>query len=280
MAMPAVAGMITFVFVPFAIATASSFTNQRLVSPVAPRFVGLDNYGRILQDSVFWQALLISAVVTFTLVLVQGGLGLVLALLVNQRLRGVSIARTAYFVPVVTAMPIVAVIWSFVFTPSGLLNGGLSILPGLSEIDIAWLRTTQTALFSVLVVTVWQGVGIQMLFFLGGLQTIPRQLYEAAEIDGAGPGSRFRHVTMPGLRTITALVVITLTIFSFRLFAQIDILTGGGPSGASTTLFYLIFRTGFSEQNIGYASAMIVVLCAIVVGTVIILRRVLPSDED
>ncbi len=339
---PAVTGLLIFVFLPFALSAAYSLTDQRLVSPKPPEYVGLQNYrdmlgvamiiqaltldpstGRPLldadgaivfpdarsairdrpdlsgfrellrftildqrvilasRDPTFWRSLVNTIVATSVIVLIQAVLGLLLALIVSQRLRGMRLFRAAFFVPVVTSIAIMSVVWKFVFNPKqGLLNGALSLLPGVGTVEISWLQSTKTALASVLIVTIWQGVGVQMMLFLSGLQSIPPHLYEAATIDGAGTWHRFRYVTLPGLRTTTTLVVVTLAVFSFRMFTQVDILTKGGPSAATTTLFYHIIQTGFVEQRIGYAAAVTVVLFALVTLVVVVLRRLLRSDDD
>jgi multiple sugar transport system permease protein len=274
-----------FMLVPFALALALSFTDQRLVpnENVPTAFVGLRNYLRLLEDDTFRRALGNNAVFVLVVVPVQSALALGLAMLVNQRLRGVNLFRTIFFTPVATIMAVVAVVWSLLYSPGdGFVNVVLRAISfgGIPAQD--WLGDRHLVLPAIMALSVWQGVGFQMLIFLAGLQGIPHELYEAADIDGAGPWRRFWNVTMPQLRNTTIFVVVTTTIYAFQLFDQVQIISRSGataPLDAFRTMVLTLVETGFREQQVGYASAISVVFFAIVLAISLVQRVLLREDR-
>lgn len=232
-------------------------------------------------DPVFWRSLFNNFYFSIMVVPIQCGLALGLALLVNQKMKGTKAFRAIFFSPVVTSMAVISVVWIFLYNPDvGLINRLLNWVTLGSFGNPNWLGDKTLAMPSILIMSVWQGVGFQMVLFLAGLQGIPSILYEAASIDGAGPVRRFRDITLPGLRNTTAFVVITTTISSFRLFTQVDVMTQGGPiDNATSTVVFHAIRVGFRGQNLGYASAISVVFFLIVVAITFGLRRALrPSS--
>lgn len=242
--------------------------------------LGGRRYVALATDPVFMRSLLNNFYFSLLVVPLQCGIALGLALLVNQRLGGTRVFRAIFFAPVVTSMAVIAVVWIFLYNPDiGLINRMLQWLSFgvLGHTD--WLGDPDTAMTAILIMSIWQGVGFQMVLFLAGLQGIPTALYEAASIDGASGWDKFRHVTLPGLRNTTAFVVITTVISSFRLFTQVDVMTQGGPrDNATSTVIFHAIRVGFDSGDLGYASAISVVFFLIVVALTFGLRRALPPN--
>lgn len=238
-------------------------------------------YAIIAKDPVFFSAIVNTVIFVLIILPGQGGLGLLMALLVNQRLRGINVFRTIYFSPVVTSMAVIAIVWTFLYNPdAGLINRFLEIVTfgHISHID--WLIDTDTALLAIIILSAWQSAGFQMVIYLAGLQGIPETLYEAAEIDGANRFQRFRHITMPQLRNTHVFVIISTTILAFRLFTQVDIMTHGGPENSTVTLVFHAVTEGFRQQRIGYGSAITMVFFAIVLTIAFIQHFVLRSERE
>ena len=242
--------------------------------PGTARFVGLENYKYLLSTGDFWNAL----GNTLQYVLIGGPLSLATslaaALLLNNRLvRLPGFFRTVYFAPVVTTLVSVAIVWKYLYHPKyGLLNYLLGFV-GLGPID--WLGDPHWAMPAIILMGVWKNFGYNMLIFLAGLQVIPRELYEAASIDGAGAWKRFRHITLPGLAPTALFVSVTTMIGYFQLFAEPYVMTQGGPLGATRTLMLFMYEEGFRWWRMGIASSMAVLLLLItLIGTLIQLRWV------
>ena len=237
-------------------------------------------YVVIARDPTFLRSL----INTFTFVLVivpgQGGLALIMALLVNQRLRGRYVFRTIYFSPVVTSMAVLAIVWTFLYNPDqGLINRFLNAIT-FGRLQPDWLVSADSALLAIIILSAWQAAGFQMIIFLAGLQGIPQALYEAAQIDGGNTWQQFRHVTIPQLRNTTIFVIISTTILAFRLFTQVDVMTKGGPQDSTVTVIYHAVDTGFRQQKIGYGSAVTVLFFVLVVTIALIQRALLKSDVE
>ncbi len=228
-------------------------------------------------DRVFWRSLLNNFYFSIMVVPIQCGIALGLALLVNQNLGGNRIFRAIFFSPVVTSMAVISVVWIFLYNPDfGLFNRMLNLISAGLFGNPNWLGEKNLAMPAILIMSVWQGAGFQMVLFLAGLQHIPTILYEAAEIDGASRLQRFRHVTLPGLHNAMTFVIITTTISSFRLFTQVDVMTQGGPiDNATSTVVFHAIRVGFKSLNLGYASAISFVFFLIVIAITFGLRRVM-----
>jgi multiple sugar transport system permease protein len=261
MAAPAMAGLAAFVLVPFVLAFGLALTDLRLGSPLATRFAGLDQFARVLTDPVFLRALLNNALFAAVVVPVQTGLALLIALALDRPLYAMPVLRTLFFLPVVLPFVVVAVVWELIFAPgpAGPANALLGLATLGHWVPVDWLHDTRFALGAMAVLSVWQGVGLQMVILLAGLQAIPRTLYEAARVDGAGALATFRHVTLPGLRNVLVFVVTVTTILAFRLFDQVRILTRGGPEDATTTALYEAVAAAFDRQQVAVGSAMTVV---------------------
>lgn len=237
-----------------------------------------NEYALFARDPLFWKSLRNNLAFAAFVVPVQTMLALLLAILINQKLPGMNVFRTVYFSPVVTAMVIVAVVWAFLYNPRfGLIN---QMLSAFSVGPFDWLQHPASALPAIMIMSIWQGVGFQMVIFLAGLQDIPEDLYEAASIDGAGVFHKFRYVTLPMLRNTTIFVVLTTTILAFRLFDQINVMTpDGGPASSTATMVWYAIRRGWRESEIGYASAISVVFVVIVL-MISLVQRVFVKSES
>lgn len=261
---PNVFGLFFFYGVPVLMAFRTSLQEWNGIKP--PRFVGLDNFQLLLEDEKFEQALtntfkLLGLTVPAEIILALG-----IAILLNQPLRGRSVLRTLYFLPVVTSTVAASVVWTSLFQPRyGLLS---QLLDPVGLGDTKWLVDPGLVLIPIAVVAVWQRVGFDMVIFLAGLQAIPNVLYEAAIIDGAGRWQRFWHVTLPMLSPTTFLVLVLAMISSLQVFDQVYVITlrtvPGGVGGSATTLTYYLYRSAFTNSRFGYASAIALVLFAII----------------
>ncbi|MFF4257107.1 carbohydrate ABC transporter permease [Streptomyces sp. NPDC001663] len=289
MSAPALGGLIAFVGVPFVYAVVLSFYNVRLGSPLPPRFFGLEQYRRIFTDpdmsGPFLRALLNNLTFAVVVVPLQTGLALALAILLNRKLKAIGLFRSLFFLPVVFPMALVAVIWRLILARSGdgLLNSALHAVSFGNWGAFDWLGDTATAMASIIVLSVWQGVGFQMVILLAGLQQIPGELYEAAQLDRATRRQQFRHVTLPGIRGTLVFVAMLTSVLSFRVFDQIYVLVKGGglDEDATRTVMYQAVTTAFDQNNVGQASAITVVFFLIVVVLTLIQRRVVRvGNED
>lgn len=264
-----------FFFLPVLAALVLSFTDFDLYAlgdPSTARFIGLQNYTELIQSPVFWKAL----GNTFYFVLVGGPLSVAVslgaALLVNAKLvRFKGLFRTVFFAPVVTTLVAVAIVWRYLYhSRYGLFNYGLGKL-GIEPVD--WLGDPAWAMPAIILLAVWKNFGYNMIIFVAGLQNIPDELYEAAQIDGASGWQRFRHITLPMLAPTFLFVGIITMIGYFQLFAEPYVMTEGGPLQSTISIVYLMYEEGFKWWNLGYASAVAFVLFLIMlVGTFIQLR--------
>lgn len=254
-------------------------------NPEYPQYNGLQewtawNWGQtrwvlLAGDAVFMKSLVNTFTFALVVVPIQGGLGLLLALIINQRTPGVNIFRTVYFMPVVVSMVVVSLLWRFIYDgQNGLLNTVLGFVTFGSFEPVDWLGNPSTALAAVIAMSIWQGVGFHMVIWLAGLQTIPFVLYEAASVEGANDWQQFKYVTWPGLRHTAVFVLVTITMQAFRLFTQIDVMTRGGPLDSTTTVIFQAVQRGFEKQDIAYGSAISVVFFIMVLTVALIQRYV------
>jgi len=262
-------GLLFFILGPVLAALAISFTSWDLLS--APRWIGLANYQEMIGDRLFQIALKNTVYFTAVSVPVTLLLALGLASLMNRKLRGISVLRAVYFFPVTASIVAVSLLWAWMYTPDfGIINYLLSLL-GLPKVK--WLVDPTMAMPSVIIMSVWRGLGFNIVIFLAGLQSIPRDLYEAAELDGAQGWSQFRDITVPLLTPTIFFATIMALIASFQVFEQTYIMTQGGPGNATLTLVYQIFLNGFTYLRMGYASALSFVLFAILFAITIVQVR-------
>ncbi|GEP28771.1 sugar ABC transporter permease [Cryobacterium levicorallinum] len=261
---PAVILLALFIFVPAILAFGLAFTNARLISPYPATFVGFNNFARLLTDPTFFRALLNVGYFALVVVPMQAGLALVMAILINKQVKGTTFFRTVYFLPVVTSMVVVSLLWLFMYRQDGLINVILDRVTFGLVTGPDWLNDTSTSMPAIILMSVWQGVGFHMIIWLSGLQTIPADLYEAADLDGVSRWQRFRYITWPGLSATRSLILVTITIQALSLFTQISVMTQGGPLNSTTTVVYEAVESGFAQQETGYASAISLVFFIIV----------------
>lgn len=233
----------------------------------------------LARDVVFMRALGNTLVFVLVVAPVQGGLALLLALLINQKLRGINLFRAIYFMPVVVSIVVVSLLWRFIYDGnSGLLNNLLSALTFGAFPRIDWLGNPSTALGAIIAMSIWQAVGFHMVIWLSGLQTISPTLYEAASVEGASPWQTFRYVTWPGLRNTAVLVLIVITMQAFALFSQIDVMTNGGPLDSTQTIVFQAVERGYGKQDISGGSTISVILFILVL-SISLLQRWLTRDK-
>lgn len=279
MVAPAAVLLILFFFIPVLLCFILAFTNAKLISAESPSIVGLDNFTRLFDDPLFWKSLRNTFYFAVIVVPVQSALALGMALLVNRRTRGTNFFRTMYFIPVVTSIVVVSILWLFMYQPNGLVNSLLQTVTFNAVQGTDWLGNPSTAMPAIVFMSIWQAVGFHMVIWLSGLQTIPHELYEAAEVDGASPWNKFRHITWPGLRNTRIFILITITIAAMSLFAQIAVMTSGGPLDSTSTMVFMAVRVGYSQQETAYASALSLVFFLIVL-TISLVQRYLTREKD
>jgi len=282
MAGPAIAGLLLFVAVPFLTALLFSFSNLRLGSPLPTEFVGLEQFQRIFTDEGFKRALFNNALFALIVVPLQTALALGLAVLLNQALKGVAIFRAFFFMPTVFPMSLVAVVWVLIYAPGpdGMMNSILHFLSLGAWNARDYLHDPDWAFPAIMLLSIWQGCGFQMIIILAGLQSVPDELYEAASIDGAGRLLQFVHVTLPQLRNTLIFVALVTTILAFRLFDQVQIMTRGGPHNATTTVMYELVQTAFERQQIGRAAAITVVFFIVVLLITVCQRHLAKQERE
>lgn len=254
-----------------------SFNSWDLIG--SRKLVGLENYQRLLEDPVFITALKNTTLYTLMFVFPVATVALVLAILANQPLRGMYFFRAAYYLPVVTSIAVLAMIWRFVLIPRP--DGPLNYLLGLIGLPAQeWLLNVKLALPAVVGMQIWSTMGYYMILWLAGLQSVPEELYDAAKIDGAGNWALFRHVTLPMLKSTTIFILMIATIGAFQMFGAVYILTGGGPVHATTTVVYYVWQSAFSRYRMGYAAAMSLVLFVIILIVALVQRKYLGWSEE
>ena len=279
---PAILLLVIFLIVPFLMAIGLSFTDQRLIpNPNLPtRFIGFRNFVRLVADEAFLRGLLNNFYFVAVVVPVQTSLALLLAILVNQKLKGMNVFRTIYFSPVVTTMVVVAIIWTFLYNPGeGLINEFIQTITFGALGPYDWLQNTRLVFPAIMLLSIWQGVGFQMVIYLAGLQEIPDSLYEAANVDGANRLQQFLNVTLPQLRNTTIFVVLATTILAFKLFTQVEVMTKGGPQNASMTTIVHAVHQGWGQLKVGYAAAISIVFFLIVLGISMLQRYFLREER-
>ena len=254
-------GMLLFaVFTAYAVYTSFviSFHEWNILEVDKP-FVGLDNYRRVAGDQEFWASVGHSVYFTLGSVIPTMAIALGLALLLNAKIRALGLFRTAYYLPVITPLVIAAIIWKWVYNADfGLANYYLQRL-GIIDEPLLWLADSALAMPAVILVNIWKGVGFNMVVYLAGLQAIPAEFYEAAEVDGAGPWQQFKRITFPLVAPTTFFLLVINTIGAMKTFDTIFVMTNGGPpgpGGATTTVVYYIYVQAFRFFNMGYASAL------------------------
>lgn len=254
--LPNFIGFMVFSIFPIVAAIYLTFTDWDLAG--SANFTGLDNFSKMANDDIFWQALFNTFYFSFVAVPTGVFVSFWLAVMINRKMRGVLTFRVIYFLPQVTLTVAAAIVWSWLYHPEfGLFNYFLSLV-GIEGPN--WLFNRNWAMPAIIIMSNWQGIGYAMLIFLAGLQGIPGELYEAAVVDGASPWQQLKNITIPMISPTTFFVLTTSFIGSFQGFDQFFVMTNGGPGFATTTLVLHIFRNGFEFFKMGYASSMATIL--------------------
>lgn len=249
---PALIGTIIFIIIPVICSFGLSFTKWDLLNPI--QFVGLDNYKEIFSEPLFFKILYNTIVFAVSTSVLGVIIPLILACILNSKIRGSEFYKTAYFLPFITPMIVIGVVWEWIFDPNiGLLNHIL-------HLHINWLYDTHYAMAALIIVSVWKLIGYNMVIFLSSLAGISQSMFEAAKIDGANPFQTFKNVTVPLLSPTIFFVVIITAISSFQIFDLIYLMTKGGPLDSTNVLVYAIYKNAFEYFNVGKASAIAYVL--------------------
>jgi putative chitobiose transport system permease protein len=261
---------------PAVLAVETAFTDYSIVNPT--HWVGLANFTGLWHDAEFHGALVHSFIVMVGLLPFSVVIPVALAVLINKAVRGIQCFRALYFLPVVTSMVAVAVAWNYVFDDRGVLNWVLERLHIVSG-PIHFLLDQHWALTSVIVVEGWKGVGTYMMIFLAGLQSIPSDLHEAAQLDGASAWQRFSRITLPLLRPYVAVAVTIELVNAMQVFTSVYVLTQGGPDGHTETAGYYVWSKAFQHYQLGYASAAGIVIWVILVVLAVVNYRITNRGE-
>lgn len=254
-----------------------SFTRYEYDITQAPEWVGLANFKRLIADKIFWQTLKNTLIYLVGVVPILVILPLALAILVNQKLRGISWFRAAYYTPVIISMVVAGLAWKWLYAENGLLNQILKLI-GFNE-GIPWLTSPNWVLFSVMAVTIWKGLGYYMVIYLAGLQSIPHDLYEAAAIDGSDGLKKHWDITVPLMKPYLFLVAVISAISATKVFEEVYIMTQGGPRNSSKTVVYYLYDQAFRNLEISYACTIGLVLFLIILG-LSILRIILNNSSS
>ena len=257
---PQLIGIVIFVLIPLALVFWYSLHEWNVLAGTF-RFVNDANYQKLIADPALPEVLTATAIFSAGLVVFNLSLALLLAVLVNQKLKGITVFRTIFFSPVVVSLVAWTIVWSFLLQSNGGINGLLQVV-GIEGPN--WLRSPPTAMLSVIVVQVFKNVGLNMVLFLAALQGVPRELYEAAKLDGAGRWTQFHAITLPLISPTVLLTMIITIVGSLQVFAQIAVLTQGGPGMSTTVLVYYLYQQAFQFHRFGYGATISIVLFLIV----------------
>lgn len=253
------------VFLPAMQAFYLSFTRYEYDITQAPQWIGLANFRRLFSDRVFWQTLQNTIFYLIGVVPVLVIAPLAIAILVNQKLRGMHWFRAAFYTPVIISMVVAGIAWRWLYAENGLLNQLIKNIFSVKE-GIPWLTSPRFALFSVMAVTIWKGLGYYMVIYLAGLQSIPADLYEAAAIDGSDGISKHWDITVPLMKPYLVLVAVISAISATKVFEEIYIMTQGGPRNSSKTIVYYLYEQAFQNLEISYACTIGLVLFLVILG--------------
>ncbi|MER2008112.1 sugar ABC transporter permease [Psychrobacillus sp. BL-248-WT-3] len=267
--------LLLFTFIPTIAAFVLSFTNYNVFRPM--EFVGLTNYIDAFMDATFRKAMFNTVyywlLVTPALVI----LPIFVAILVNQKLRGVKIFRLIFYFPTLVSVVVTAILFTWMFAEQGIINYLFSIV-GIDP--IGWLTNTFTAMPALAIVTIWQGFGYYMLFYLAALQGVPNDLYEAAELDGASSWKKHLHITIPMIKPMIFFVAVISTMGAFKEFTLMLTMTNGGPLSSTTTAVFLVFKEAFTNLEMGYASAISFILFVFILIITLINQKLLDNNPE
>lgn len=276
--LPALILLVIFGFIPLILAGYTSLYKYPLVNPARREFLAFANYVRAFEDEILRQAFINSIYYALWQIPMQTSLGLFLALLIQRPMKGIGFFRTGYYLPVVISMVVASVLWRIMLdSQNGLINSVI-VAVGLPRQPL--LNSTFQALPVLAIMLSWKWVGFSMLIFLAGLQSIPYDYYEAAQIDGASALQRFGYITLPLLKRPALFVIVTNTINAFKLFTPIYVITEGGPQNSTLVAVYYIFREAFRFNRLGYGSAISILFTIFLISLAMVQLRVLRSEAD
>lgn len=259
-----------------------SFYHWKVLPGVPSPFIGWENYARALSDPIFWRALQNSAAYMVLTVPPQVVLGMLAAMLLNAKMRGLTVFRVLFYLPVVTSWVVVALLFQYLFaTQSGVINWVLRDVLHVTGTNISWFASRWPAMIALAILGIWKGIGWSMIIFLAALQSVNPELIEAAAIDGAGGFRRFRSVTLPAVRRTATFVTVMLVMGGFNVFISVYLMTGGGPSGETEVLLTYMYRQAFSFLDFGYGSAIAFLLTGVILVLSLLQWRFLrPGDAE
>jgi ABC-type sugar transport system permease subunit len=260
---------------PFAFSLAASFTDYSPIRAGGAHFLGFANYARALADPAFWAALLNTAVFVVGTIPFTTALSLALALAVQPAFRGRTVFRVGFFVPSVVSVVVLSLVFKGLYAPQGALDGLLRLVHLPAP---AWLLDPRTALPAIMAMDVWSASGYYMIIFLAGLEAIPRELYDAASLEGASPWTQLRRITLPMLRPTMLFVLVVNTVRSLQIFAEVFVMTRGGPLHSTTTVVYYLYEQAFYRFDLGYASALAYLLFALTLALAWVQMKVVRSE--
>lgn len=263
--LPAIIGTFVFIIIPIFCSFALSFTEWDLLNEI--KFIGLDNYKAVLTEPVFRQILINTLVYAISVTVFAVIIPLMLADIINSKIRGAEWFKTIYFIPFITPAVVIAIVWSWIFDPN---IGGINQLFGT---ELEWLFDTKLAMPVLIFVSVWKLIGYNVVLFLTGFANIPSNIYEAAKIDGAGVKERFLYVTLPLLKPTTYFVTLVTAISSFQVFDLIYVMTAGGPKDSTNVIVYSIYKYAFEYFDIGKACALAYILFVVIFVLAVLQRK-------
>lgn len=258
--LPAGVILLVFFFIPFFQTFVLSFQDYS-TNIYNPAYIGLQNYIKLFHSPIFYKVLLNTFIYLFVAVPILATVPLFLAILLNNKIKGITLYKILIYLPVIVSIVVAAIAFKWLYADQGILNYFMSKM-GFGA--VGWLTDPNFALISVIIVTIWKGIGYYMMIYLAGLMSVPKELYEACEIDGANAIRKHLTVTIPHIMPTIALVSTISAISAMKVFAEIYVMTKGGPLNSSKTIVYYIYERAFENLDLGYASAMAVVLLAIV----------------
>ncbi len=258
--LPAILVLVIFFFIPFFQTFYLSFFDYSN-SIYNPDFFGFNNYIQILHNPIFYKVMLNTIIYLIVAVPILAIIPLFLAVLINQKIRGITLYKILIYLPVIVSIVVAAIAFKWLYAQNGILNYFMQLihLPA-----IGWLTDPNYAIYSVIILTIWKGIGYYMMIYLSALMSIPQELYEACDVDGAGFWTKHLTVTVPHVMPTIALVSTISSISAMKIFAEIYVMTKGGPLNSTKTIVYYIYEKAFENLDLGYASAMAVILLVIV----------------
>lgn len=274
---PALILILIFQIIPIFYAFYLSFFNWDMITPKI--FVGLKNYANLLLEPDFWKSVLITFYYVIVAIPVGLGLALLIAVMLNNKIKGTSFFRTSFFLPYIVSVTAISLVWLWIYNSNeyGLLNYILGIF-GVKPIK--WLEDSKWAMPAIIIMLIWKNLGFNIIIFLTRLQNIDQSYYEAAEIDGASKFQQFIYITLPLLKPTTIFLITVSTIFAFRIFPSVYVLTPeGGPNGSTTTIVFYLYKNAYEQFRIGYAASIAYVLFFIILFVTLIQRKILKAGE-